>query len=859
MNRLAIAAALCAALWTAPAVPAYAIDAPVAASGDMLENLLEFERELRREKTRAEAEGELPPVGRRFGSDPYRVRRVAGHDRYLVLLRGASEVLLCDSALRVIDRAPAPRSPVGWDLDPDGNLFVCGDLSGSVHAYRVNGESVEPRYRLDVPGAVAFRDVVWLPEHRALFLLDPPNRRLVRVGLESRADNGRRVPRGTAKPSGKEPKRGKGTPAEYRAPVFRVETAPLGPGPLEMVHRADHLVVNLHLDHTLLIVPLESGRPDFSRSSAIRNDGPFWSIAAEKRRGRLTIAAGGIENRPLNRLNGEFGWVDSFLYLFTLDCDETGAYRWSESHRTDPSRFAAFNLSEIGVVMPKALAFTRGASADNAALWASGFGGERMARFRVENGRPALLKTVRVPPGINGLAITKTGVPPRTRAEAPAADETGAPEAGEAAGSYVAVTANPLLDSVDRVDLSNGRRTARLRPRPDLNAHRKAESRVGEALFYTALLTPENRTEGELSRFTCEACHFEGNVDGRVHFSGRDDIYAATRPVFGLADNVPLFSRGGAESLSAMVLAEFRVANQDRRDGFSIRKEDHPWLNDLGELSSTSETVPDSLPGVLDPLALRRAFLRFFVEFDHRPNPRRLARRRAVAASRSRTEAATGRMPAVDERVAASSAHRVSLVEAALPRFAGAALNGAGAVAGPQRERMVNLELDPPARRGLRVFQKRCADCHQPVTATRGGRALPFEEWEQALLTGEPELVWASPLFFKTGVTPYVDRAGTRVPSLRRIRYKYPYFTNGSSPTLHHLLQRFRYRGVQSRHGSPNKPGTFEPGQAGGDRLEIGREESRAIGTEFKKRGSNSWKDLATPEIEALLAVMPYF
>ena len=66
-------------------------------------------------------------------------------------------------------------------------------------------------------------------------------------------------------------------------------------------------------------------------------------------------------------------------------------------------------------------------------------------------------------------------------------------------------------------------------------AARSTESRVGEALFFTTVMAPWNRSDGKLSRFTCEACHFEGYVDGRTHLHraaapSRDD-QAAARPV----------------------------------------------------------------------------------------------------------------------------------------------------------------------------------------------------------------------------------------------------------------------------------------------------------------------------------------
>ena len=367
------------------------------------------------------------------------------------------------------------------------------------------------------------------------------------------------------------------------------------------------------------------------------------------------------------------------------------------------------------------------------ALLVSGFGGERMARFSVDGTHLELIETLPVGPGTNDIAL--------------AGDDS----------SPIAVLANPLVDGVVRLELANGRQTARLQPTPELDTIRSFESRLGEALFYTTLLTPANRSAGELSRFTCEACHFEGGIDGRVHFSGRGRIYASTRPLFGLADNLPLFSRGGAESLAVMVEAEFRVANQQRQDTFFIRSQKHPWLKALGKP-----------PQAIDPLLQRRAFLKFFTEFDHRPNPWRSAR------------------PVSNSRV----------------------------------------------HRGLQIFQKRCLDCHQPHSATDADKLLPLNR----ILLGDhpdtPEPIWAAPLFFKTGITPYVDRAGTRVPTLRRIRSKYPYFTNGSSPDLRHLLQRFRYRGSDVRHNLHAPDEAIE---------------------------KSTWNRLSSSEIDALEAFLRYF
>ena len=54
-------------------------------------------------------------------------------------------------------------------------------------------------------------------------------------------------------------------------------------------------------------------------------------------------------------------------------------------------------------------------------------------------------------------------------------------------------------------------------------------------------------------------------------------------------------------------------------------------------------------------------------------------------------------------------------------------------------------------------------------------------------------LVWGSDAYEKTGIVPYVHERGARVPSLRRVYKKKPYFTNGSAPDLTDVLRRARF------------------------------------------------------------------
>jgi hypothetical protein len=143
----------------------------------------------------------------------------------------------------------------------------------------------------------------------------------------------------------------------------------------------------------------------------------------------------------------------------------------------------------------------------------------------------------------------------------------------------------------------------------------------------------------------------------------------------------------------------------------------------------------------LDALALRRALMAFLMELTHRSNPAALGRSRFTAAERA----------------------------------------------------------------GAEVFQARCAGCHAPrLAADEPGSAAPFARWEALVLLREGPIVWATSDYKKTGVTPYVHDDGARVPSLRRLYRKRPYFTNGSARTLREVLERARFgEGAFSHDGAP--------------------------------------------------------
>ena len=603
-----------------------------------------------------------------FGADPCRIRHLSRTDHYLILLRNASRIVLCDRHLRIIDSAPSPPHPVAMDVVDDNLLLVGGELSGTVSRYHIGANRIGVLPDIKLQNVVSVRDLVYDEDTASLFLIDDFSRRLVQARLPL---------------------------SEIRRPDVRVRQRafPIDPGPLRILHIKNYLIIDFLLTHTLQIIPLRRGAPDFSRSSRIVNKGPFWSVSALRTDGKLLIAAGGIENRPFSRKRGEFGYIDSFLYLFTLKVDRDGVFRWKKSDRYDQRRYLSANLSEQGVLTPKAIVFSRTDKAEPR-LWVTGYGSDHAVAFRLGARGLTLERRVSVMPGISDAVVV--------------------PNPKGASLVY----ATPLLDRVVKRDLST-RGKAKVPVRHYLDFPMQfTPPRLGEILFFTDLMTPNNSSQGELSRFTCEACHFEGHFDGRVHFTGRDHIYTSTKPVRGLADNVPIFSRAGDRSLSSMVMTEFQVANQHRKGTFYIRKDRYPWM-------STVENWPE----ILTPLALRQGLLSFFVAFDHEPNPWRIQH------------------PTLSKR----------------------------------------------ARRGLRVFRDRCADCHQPLRSTRTGNGVAFAHWARWLTHKNLDLIWGAPFLARTGVKPYVSSAGARVPSLRRVWMKYPLFTNGSAKSIRDVLEDFRY------------------------------------------------------------------
>jgi hypothetical protein len=336
------------------------------------------------------------------------------------------------------------------------------------------------------------------------------------------------------------------------------------------------------LDHAIVIRRVDlAGVPISQGEARIVHDGPIWGFDAVEipKSGRapaaLLIAAGGVEDHPLDRTEGSFGFIDSFVYLYRVQGGSS-------------TRLATVNTSALGLVTPKALHLVRGAR-----------GSIEVDAFAYGSDKAVRVEWAREPDGSTEPQIAAYACPPGSGSTEPLGD-----------GSFA--IANPLLDAWVHVTFAGGGRVEIVHVDDPKSTGRSSDSRVGEALFFTSMMAPWDKSDGRLSRFTCETCHFEGYVDGRTHHTGRGDIRATTKPLLGLFNNRPHFSRALDPNLTAVADNEFRVAGakSDHEPWFTLSSKDFPWTLELG--AGDKEWTPDHL---------RRALVAFLMDLSHRPNP----------------------------------------------------------------------------------------------------------------------------------------------------------------------------------------------------------------------------------------------
>ena len=630
---------------------------------------------------------------RSTGPDPYTLRPLEGGTSFVGLLRGSAELVLLDADLHVVDRAPAPRAPTGMAFAADGQIFVCGELASEIVRYRVTARSIRRTGAIALSPGHGVRDVAAGPGD-LLYAVDQGAGRLLTL----------RIGRTTA------------AAGSGQAIVAARSELAIGHGPTRVARVGSLLIVDLLLDHALVIFRTDDqGRPT-GEPARIQHDGPIWSFdavlvaapaphppASRAPSQDLILVAGGVEDHPLDRTIGSFGYIDSFLTVYRIPFGAPG-----DRAALHAVRVAALNLSELGIITPKVVALepVESSPPGGGRALVTGYGSSLMAtvdwrRFDLE---PTVV-TRALAPGTTSVVRRDDGA---------------------------LLFADPLLDawvvasptSVDTVPIDGSGVGVGGAPAPS----RSVEARLGEALFFTTLMAPFNHADGPASRFTCETCHFEGGVDGRTHHTGRGDVRATTKPLRGLLNNRPYFSRALDPDLATMVNNEFRVAgaNSGRDPWFAVRVDDFPWLRTLG------------VTGVALPaLSLRRALISFLGGLSHMPNPLTLS--------------ATG--------------------------------------------------YDARQRAGAAVFRQRCEGCHEArLVSDEPASRIPFDGWERAIFSEADPLVWGSSEYRQTGVVPYVHERGARVPSLRRVSAKFPYFTNGSARTLDQVIARVRFGAAAFSH-----------------------------------------------------------
>src|SRR5262249_5278013 len=353
------------------------------------------------------------------------------------LPRGRSAVVLLAEQLREIARLDAPASPTGLAVSPGGEVFVSGELSSDIARYALRDGELRRVGSIPLLGVRSIRAIGYGQEG-VLYVVEDHDHRLLTVSLDQGA-------------------------------VLAGAEEPVGLGPRTVLRTERYVVVNCILSHTVVVLPVDGrGIPRRDGAARITHDGPFWAVDAKETRAGLLLAMGGVEDHPLDRREGSFGYIDSFAYVYQV----SGTPPLAE-------RLVALNASALGVVTPKVV--TLSSEGDDIRLRLTGYGDATLAELSWAPPRLTSKHMWQHPEMVTRRFVPGTVGPPL--------DEG------------VTVFADPLLDAWVVDDGTDP--PAVPVPDPGRASSRSVESRVGEALFFTTLMAPWNRTKGAVSRFTC--------------------------------------------------------------------------------------------------------------------------------------------------------------------------------------------------------------------------------------------------------------------------------------------------------------------------------------------------------------------
>jgi len=116
------------------------------------------------------------------------------------------------------------------------------------------------------------------------------------------------------------------------------------------------------------------------------------------------------------------------------------------------------------------------------------------------------------------------------------------------------VTADRLSDTLTFVPVVGGAASPALADVRHLaigRLQRSTAAELGELLFFSRALVPNNVAAGPLSIYTCAACHVDGHIDGRRHPSKMNRFFSMTKSCRGLSGTAPFLSLGDPASLAA--------------------------------------------------------------------------------------------------------------------------------------------------------------------------------------------------------------------------------------------------------------------------------------------------------------------
>src|SRR5262249_12794517 len=224
---------------------------------------------------------------------------------------GAAAVVLLDADGHEVDRADAPRSASSIAVGRDGEVFVSGDLAGEIARYRVRGDRLERTGSVALDGVRAGPAIPPGPEG-VLHAVEEWDHRLLTIALDGRG-------------------------------VLDGAEPAIGLGPVALVRTPGWLVVQCVLSHEIVAVPIDArGLPRRSAAVRVRHNGPLWSVDAAEAGEQLWIAIGGGGDHPLDRRQGSFGYIDSFVFVYRISGTPASA-----------ERLAAVNVGALDVVTPK--------------------------------------------------------------------------------------------------------------------------------------------------------------------------------------------------------------------------------------------------------------------------------------------------------------------------------------------------------------------------------------------------------------------------------------------------------------------------------------------------------------------------